>query len=137
MSLFGNLILRTSLESTAAGKVAEQNLAFGLVLVADETKTKKEAAESVLLIVHRLFGAGDAFLIPCHFAQLADKGFVGCHFIRSRNSGEPGKCDCLIRYFNGKAVNTQGFLNERPFGSEECVEVGMPEGNPPLVPHPP
>ena len=110
VSLFGNLILNTSLESATARKVTEQYFSFALKFITDESQAKKKASECIFLVVGIFFLCGDTLLVSCHIAELADKGVVSLDLIGSGSSHKPGEGNLCIRDFHGEFVDTEGFL---------------------------
>ncbi|WP_033164722.1 hypothetical protein [Clostridium sp. KNHs205] len=86
----------TSFECAVARKISHQDFAVCFVLVTDEAKAKKEAAETVAFIVHWLFRGADAFLLYTHFANGCDEVAVGFVFFQLRQFVEPREGNAVL-----------------------------------------
>ena len=93
-------MLDTSFESTAAGKVAEQNFSLGLVFVSDKAEAEEKTAECVFLVVHRFFRSIDAFLIFTHFAKGSNEVAVSLDLVGIQLTFEPREGNPVLADFD-------------------------------------
>ena len=102
----------TADDASIARQIAKRDFPRSLIFRIDEAEPEQEASECVLLVVGRSFGSAEPFLIPCHFAQLADEGVAGIHLVRVEYHRKPGKSDLHVGDFRRQFVNIKGFFNE-------------------------
>ena len=104
-------MLGTSFESTAAGKVTEQDFSLGLVFVSDKAEAEEKTAECVFLVVHRFFRGVDAFLISAHLTKGGNEVAVSLDLVCIQSLSKPREGNPVLSDFNRGCVNAQSLFD--------------------------
>ena len=110
-------------EGTAACEILQQNLAARLVSIANHAEMQQEAAEGVLLVLHRLLFRHGAFLLLRHFAELTDEIRVGTHRIFGNLPVKPCELDSFFGQSVRRFLDVERLLNQAAFAGKERVQI--------------